>query len=90
MSYLFLSCTEIIFIKTSNIFRFGGMMPLIPCRSCEKPLSQDAKICPNCGAKKPTKHKKPTDFRRLGKLLLILLVVYIEELAKLLSQPTQL
>ena len=53
------------------------MMPLIPCRSCEKPLSQDAKICPNCGAKKPTKHKKPTDFRRLGKLLLILLVVYI-------------
>ena len=52
-------------------------MSLIPCRSCERPLSKDAKTCPNCGAKKPTKHKKPTDYRRLGKLLLILLAVYV-------------
>lgn len=52
-------------------------MSLIPCRSCEKPLSKDAKICPNCGAKKPTKYKKPMDYRRLGKLLLILLAVYV-------------
>ena len=52
-------------------------MSLVPCRSCEKPLSKDAKICPNCGAKKPTKYKKPTDYRRLGKLLLILLAVYV-------------
>ncbi|WP_335954036.1 hypothetical protein [Acinetobacter higginsii] len=52
-------------------------MSLIPCRSCERPLSKDAKNCPNCGAKRPTKHKKPTDYRRLGKLLLILLAVYV-------------
>jgi RNA polymerase subunit RPABC4/transcription elongation factor Spt4 len=26
-------------------------MSLIPCRSCERPLSKDAKTCPNCGAK---------------------------------------
>ncbi|OTG73171.1 hypothetical protein B9T26_08770 [Acinetobacter sp. ANC 4169] len=51
-------------------------MPLIPCRSCNKPLSPDAKICPNCGAKKPTKYKKPTDFKRLAKLFLILIAVY--------------
>ena len=52
-------------------------MSLIPCRSCGRPLSKDAKTCPNCGAKKPTTHKKPTDYRRLGKLLLILLAVYV-------------
>jgi RNA polymerase subunit RPABC4/transcription elongation factor Spt4 len=32
-------------------------MSLVPCRSCEKPLNKDAKICPNCGAKNPTKIK---------------------------------
>ncbi len=52
-------------------------MSLIPCRSCERPLSKDAKNCPNCGEKRPTKHKKPTDYRRLGKLFLILLAVYV-------------
>ena len=52
-------------------------MSLIPCRSCEKPLSKDAKICPNCGAKKPTKHQKPTNYKRLRKLLGVLVIVYV-------------
>ena len=32
-------------------------MALVPCRECGKEVSEEAKICPNCGVKTPSKKR---------------------------------
>ena len=32
-------------------------MALVPCRECGKEVSEEAKVCPNCGVKTPSKKR---------------------------------
>src|ERR671920_508557 len=50
-----------------------SIMALRPCNECEREISTDAKSCPHCGKRNPT--KVPISGRELGLWLLVVFVL---------------
>jgi RNA polymerase subunit RPABC4/transcription elongation factor Spt4 len=51
-----------------------GKLGIENCRECGKPVSTEAKTCPNCGARKPSKTTSKT---RWGVIVLVVLAIGI-------------
>lgn len=63
-------------------------MALRPCRECKKPVSTDAKTCPNCGTPSPTASRKPIS-AGMGCLVIVIVVVIVAQLGQDDSFPSR-
>jgi hypothetical protein len=57
-----------------------------PCRECGKPISTEAKACPNCGANRPTKQPTPGWLKVLLGFGVLFIVIQFSRMPKTVTE----